>query len=184
MKVLTQWDSYICTYWPVWVSSLLFSSYFITIKVTDMLTNIPELEIIAAIAVVAVLLVMSCVQYSRFVEHKKKHKDDEYGTEKFAVVPYLVIPVFGAVVSVCLALFVTDYAVMKGWIDTVQWIAVVNAFIAVVIYALADNYLIGHLGQAVYYETIESKVADTVKSGAGSADIDEKVKEALQRILR
>lgn len=184
MRVWVQWGYYICSYWLVWLLPLVSSSYLCLIRVSEMFANIPEIEITIGIAFVAVLFVLGLVQYSRFIEHRKKHKDDELGTEKFAVIPYLAVPILGAVVAVCIAAIVTDLAVMKGYMITSEGIAFWNAVMAIIAYALLDHYLIGHIGDAVYYTTIESKVADIAKSVTETDDIDEKVKAALQKLLK
>ncbi len=184
MRIWYQCGDYILTYWVFWVLPLISSSYLIITEATKMYAHIPELEITVGIAFVAVLFILGMVQYSRFIEHRKAHKDDELGKEKFAFVPYLAIPILGAVVSVLVGAYLTDLCVVKEYITTTESIQFWVAVSSVLVYAIADHYLIGHIGDAVYYQTIESKVAEAATKSTDISNDPEALKQLIKQLLK
>lgn len=142
-----------------------------------MFESIPEIEITIIIAFMVTLGWLSCVQWSRFVAHNKKHDNDT--DTHFAIFPYLVIPVVGSAVAIFASLFVGDYAIIHGYVSGVEEITFVISVLSVAIYMVLDYYVISHLGDATYYTTIESKVS---KSTVDSVDSDQAL-ELLRKIL-
>lgn len=102
------------------------------------------------------------VQYSRYTAHRKAHFDDDDPDKvamasKFAVVPYLIIPLMFCGISVFCSLFAVDYAASSGYIAGAEGIAVWAVAVAVAVYLILDYKLVSHVGDAVYFDTIESK---------------------------
>lgn len=127
------------------------------------------------------------VQYSRYTAHKKAHFDDDDPDKvamasNFAVVPYLIIPLIFCGISVLCSLFAVDYAVCSGYITDTEGIAVWTVAVAVAVYLILDFKLVSHVGDAVYFDTIESRF----HQAAVAADIitDDEVKAAVAEYLK
>ena len=126
------------------------------------------------------------VQYSRYTAHKKAHFDDD-DTDKvamasqFAAVPYLIIPLIFCGISVFCSLFAVDYAASSGYVTDAEGIAVWTVAVAVAVYLILDFKLVSHVGDAVYFDTIESKFHQGV-----TADLitDDEVKAAVAEYLK
>lgn len=143
-----------------------------------MFANVPEIEIAVCLAAAAVIGWILCVQYSKFIQHKKAHVNDEKFKENFAVVPYFIVPVlFGSLAVIC-GLWVGDYLAIKGYIAGPEEITAIVIGASVTAYAVLDHYIVSHVGDAVYFQTIE---ADIVKSAASADDTS---KEDLKALLR
>ena len=182
MRWWTQVGDYILTQRWVWFSMAFVTISTIIQRGSKMFENILEKEIVIGIAFVAVLLLLGLTQWSQYVQHQKKHAEDDLGTEKFAIIPYLVIPILGAVVTTLVSALAVDIAIGRGYITGTEEIAVAMLALDVVLYCLADYYLLGHVGDATYYKTIEAKVADAAKSAAESDD-KEMSKDDLVQLL-
>lgn len=181
MRWWTQVGDHILTQRWVWLCTAFFAISTFTQRCSKMFEQIADKEVVIGIAFVAVLLVLGLTQWSQYVAHQKKHAEDELGTEKFAVIPYLIIPILGAVVTTLISALIVDIAIGRGYLIGNEEIAAATLILNVALYCLADYYLIGHVGDATYYKTIEAKVADTVKS-AGKTD-DEMNKDDLIQLL-
>jgi len=135
-----------------------------------MLTNIESLYTIAAVSFVFVFGFMLLKQWSEFEDHRKAHADDDPESKaykdanKFAVVPYFVIPAVFAVLATIAGMFAVDYAVSAGWLNGSEGIAICCIVVSVVIYAIADYGLVSKVGDAAYFRFIESKVFQTAVS--------------------
>ncbi len=125
------------------------------------------------------------VQYSRYTTHKKAHFTDDDPDKvamasKFAIVPYMIIPLIFCGLSVFCSLFAVDYAVYAGYVSGAEGIAMWTVAAAVAIYILADYNLVRHVGDAVYFDTIESRFHQAV-----AADLtDDEVKAAVAEYLK
>lgn len=150
-----------------------------------MLAHIPELLLTALIAVCFTVGYAVLVQYSRYTAHKKAHFDDDDPDKvamasKFAVVPYLIIPLIFCGISVVCSLFAVDYAASSGYVNDAEGIAVWTVAAAVAVYLILDYKLVSHVGDAVYFDTIESKFQQAV-----AADLtDDEVKQAVAEFLK
>lgn len=150
-----------------------------------MLAHIPDLLLTAAIAACFTVGYAVLVQYSRYTAHKKLHfNDDDPDTvamaSKFAVVPYLIIPLIFCGLSVFCSLFAVDYAFYAGYVTGTEGVAGLTVMVAVIIYLLADFKLVSHVGDAVYFDTIESKFHQ-----AAVQDLtDDEVKAAVAEYLK
>ena len=147
-----------------------------------MFGNIPEIYICVAFASLAVVVWMAITQWSEFVDHQKSTTHDKDAAEKFAVVPYLLIPLLGCAISVLGALWCGDWLNCHGYVSGAEETCGVTVGVAVVIYCLVDKYLLAELGNSTYFKTIESKVADTVKSASEYSDEDIAFLEAVKRM--
>lgn len=150
-----------------------------------MLAHIPDLFLTALIAVCFTVGYAVLVQYSRYTAHKKLHFNDDDPdrvamASKFAVVPYLIIPLIFCSLSVFCSLFAVDYAVYSGYITGAEGIAMWTVAAAVAVYLILDFKLVSHVGDAVYFDTIESKFHQ-----AAVQDLtDDEVKAAVAEYLK
>ena len=151
-----------------------------------MLANIPELMLTAAICVCFTIGYAMLTQYSRYTAHRKAHFNDDDPDKvamasKFAFIPYMIIPIIFCGLSVFCGLAAVDYAISVDWISAAEGAAVWCVAASAVIYILADYNLVRHVGDAVYFDTIESKfqqgaVADLIS--------DDEVKAAVAEYLK
>ena len=124
-------------------------------------------------------------QYSRYTAHKKAHFDDDDPDKvamasKFAFVPYMIIPIIFCGLSVFCGLAAVDYAMSVDWISATEGAAVWCVASSTIIYILADYNLVRHVGDAVYFDTVESKFQQAV-----AADLtDDEVKQAVAEFLK
>jgi hypothetical protein len=150
-----------------------------------MLANIPELLLTAVICVCFTIGYALLVQYSRYTAHKKAHFNDDDADKvamasKFAFVPYMIIPVIFCGLSVFCGLAAVDYALSVDWISGSEGAAIWSVAASAAIYILADFNLVRHVGDAVYFDTIESKFHQAV-----AADLtDDEVKQAVADYLK
>ena len=150
-----------------------------------MLANIPELMLTAVICVCFTIGYAVLVQYSRYTAHKKAHFNDDDADKvamasKFAFIPYMIIPVIFCGLSVFCGLAAVDYALSVDWITGAEGAAIWAVAASVGIYILADFNLVRHVGDAVYFDTIESKFHQ-----AAVADLtDDEVKQAVADFLK
>lgn len=150
-----------------------------------MLANIPELILTAVICACFTIGYAVLVQYSRYTAHKKAHFNDDDADKvamasKFAFVPYLIIPVIFCGLSVFCGLAAVDYALSVDWITGAEGAAIWSVAASAGIYILADFNLVRHVGDAVYFDTIESKFHQAV-----AADLtDDEVKQAVADFLK
>lgn len=155
-----------------------------------MFANIEHIQIVAACAAVVVLAYIGLVQYSRYVAHKKKHVNDESTSElpnNFAVIPYALIPIMFGAAAVFVGLVVADYVAFRGWVDGVSGALIASVIFSIVLYIVMDAGLIRHVGDAVYFDTIESKflgVAADAVDDVDAVDIRKVVAEALTDLLK
>lgn len=133
-----------------------------------MLTNIESLYVIAVLSFFFAFGFMVLKQWSEYEDHRKVHADDDPASKayrdanRFAVVPYLIIPLIFVAMSVIAGLFAVDYAASVGWLNGSEGIAIWCIIASVVIYAVADYGLVSKVGDAAYFRFIESKVFQTV----------------------
>lgn len=150
-----------------------------------MLANIPELMLTAVICACFVIGYAMLTQYSRYTAHRKAHFDDDDPDKvamasKFAFVPYMIIPIIFCGLSVFCGLAAVDYAMSVDWISATAGAAVWCVAASTIIYILADYNLVRHVGDAVYFDTVESKFQQAV-----AADLtDDEVKQAVAEFLK
>lgn len=150
-----------------------------------MLANIPELILTAVICACFTIGYAVLVQYSRYTAHKKAHFNDDDADKvamasKFAFVPYLIIPVIFCGLSVFCGLAAVDYAVSVDWITGAEGVAIWAVAASVAIYIVADFKLVSHVGDAVYFDTIESKFHQAVVQDL----TDDEVKAAVEQYMK
>lgn len=150
-----------------------------------MLANIPELLLTAVICVCFTIGYALLVQYSRYTAHKKAHFNDDDADKvamasKFAFVPYMIIPVIFCGLSVFCGLAAVDYALSVDWISDAEGAAIWSVAASAIIYILADFNLVRHVGDAVYFDTIESKFHQAVVQDL----TDDEVKQAVADYLK
>lgn len=126
------------------------------------------------------------VQYSRYTAHKKLHFNDDDPDKvamasNFAAVPYLIIPLMFCGISVLCSLFAVDYAACSGYITDTEGIAVWTVAVAVAVYLILDYKLVSHVGDAVYFDTIESKFHNVAVQDLIT---DDEVKAAVAEYLK
>ena len=150
-----------------------------------MLAHIPDLFLTAMIAMCFTVGYAVLVQYSRYTAHKKAHFSDDDPDKvamasKFAIVPYLIIPLIFCGLSVFCSLFAVDYAVYSGYIIGAEGIDIWTVVAAVAAYLILDFKLVSHVGDAVYFDTIESKFHQAVVQDL----TDDEVKQAVAEYLK
>lgn len=155
-----------------------------------MFANIEHIQIVAACAVVIVLAYIGLVQYSRYVAHKKKHVNDESTsklTNSFAFIPYALIPIMFGAAAVFVGLVAADYIAFRGWVDGDSGVLIASVIFSIALYIVMDAGLVRHVGDAVYFDTIESKflgVADDVVDDVDTVDVKRAIAEALNDLLK
>lgn len=150
-----------------------------------MLANIPELILTAVICACFTIGYAVLVQYSRYTAHKKVHFNDDDADKvamasKFAFVPYMIIPVIFCGLSVFCGLAAVDYALSVDWISGAEGAAIASVTASVIIYILADFKLVRHVGDAVYFDTIESRFHQAVVQDL----TDDEVKAAVEQYMK
>lgn len=144
-----------------------------------MFDNIVDIQVVASVAGVILLAYIGLVQYSRYVAHKKKHAND--GDDRvtmantFAVIPYAIIPILFGVGAAFVGVSFADYFAGAGWVTTCAGVALAAVIMTLAAYILMDVGLIKHVGDAVYFDTIESKFRDSVVSDVS----EDQIKDAL-----
>ena len=149
-----------------------------------MMTNIPELRLTAVICMCFAIGYALLVQYSRYTAHKKAHFHDDDPDKvamasKFAFVPYMIIPVIFCGLSAFCGLAAVDYALSVDWITGAEGAAIWSVAATVAVYILADYNLVRHVGDAVYFDTIEARFHQAV----GANLTDDEVKAAVAEYL-
>lgn len=180
MKIWNQLNDIVQTDYRLFAIRFILSMVpvFILIRGTKMFEHIPEINIAIALGAVAVIAWILCIQYSRYVMHKKKHVNDEKYDEPFAIVPYFIVPILFGALSVIGGLWIGDYLAIKGYLIGVEEIIAISTVASVIVYGVLDYYIVSHVGDAVYFQTIE---ADMVKSVGKTDDVS---KEDLKALLR
>ena len=150
-----------------------------------MLANIPELILTAVICVCFTIGYAVLVQYSRYTAHKKAHFNDDDTDKvamasKFAFIPYMIIPVIFCGLAVFCGLAAVDYALSVDWITGAEGAAIWAVAASVGIYILADFKLVSHVGDAVYFDIIESKFHQAVVQDL----TDDEVKAAVEQYMK
>ena len=140
----------------------------------------------AAICACFVIGYAMLTQYSRYTAHRKAHFNDDDPDKvamasKFAFIPYMIIPIIFCGLSVFCGLAAVDYAMSVDWISDTEGAAVWCVATSTVIYILADYNLVRHVGDAVYFDTIESKFQQGV---AADLITDDEVKAAVAEYLK
>jgi len=146
---------------------------------------IPELDKTVGICIAVAMFWMSLVQYSRYSEHRKKHSGEQ---DAFAYLPYYFIPAVGCAISVFASLVAVAYCLECRYIVNDYYAVAWSAIATVVVYMVLDYVLIRKIGDVVYYETIERKVAEKTAEVINLSDLssDDRKKlkaEVLSEIL-
>ena len=150
-----------------------------------MLANIPELMLTAVICVCFTIGYAMLTQYSRYTAHKKAHFDDDDPDKvamasKFAFVPYMIIPIIFCGLSVFCGLAAVDYAMSAGWIIGAEGATIWSVAASTAIYIMADFNLVRHVGDAIYFDTIESKFHASVAPDLSDDEVKQAVAEWLE----
>ena len=151
-----------------------------------MLAHIPELLLTALIAACFTVGYAVLVQYSRYTAHRKAHFDDDDPDKvamasKFAAVPYLIIPLIFCGLSVFCGLAAVDYAMSAGWIIGAEGATIWAVAASTAIYIMADFNLVRHVGDAVYFDTIESKFHASVAPDLSDDEVKQAVADWLMK---
>ena len=151
-----------------------------------MLANIPELMLTAVICVCFTIGYAMLTQYSRYTAHRKAHFNDDDPDKvamasKFAFIPYMIIPIIFCGLSVFCGLAAVDYAMSVDWISATEGAAVWCVAASTVIYILADYNLVRHVGDAIYFDTIESKFHASVAPDLSDDEVKQAVADWLMK---
>ena len=151
-----------------------------------MFDNIPELLMTAVICVCFTIGYAMLVQYSRFAAHKKAHADDDDDDKvimasHFAIVPYMIIPIIFCGLSVFCGLAAVDYAMSADWITGAEGATIWSVAASTAIYIMADYNLVRHVGDAVYFDTIESKFHQSVAPDLSDDEVKQAVADWLMK---
>ena len=150
-----------------------------------MLENIPELLMTAVICACFTIGYAMLVQYSRFAAHKKAHADDDDDkvimASHFAFVPYMIIPIIFCGLSVFCGLAAVDYAMSADWIIGAEGAVIWSVAASTAIYIMADYNLVRHVGDAVYFDTIESKFHQSVAPDLSDDEVKQAVADWLMK---
>lgn len=185
-----QYRSYILSNIYLWMGrlALTIASLYCFIGGTSMFTNVPEIYTVIAMCAVAVLGWVGLVQYSRYVQHIKDNLNASETKQKqakeFAFIPYLVVPVIFASVAVLGGLWVADYTAVHGYLHGTEEIAVVAMVATVVIDCVLQKYLVNHIGDAVYFTTIENRVAEAVEEFPALTEEDREILKVLRMLKK
>ena len=183
-----QYRSYVLSNIYLWMGrlALSFVSVYTLIGGSSMFTNIPEIFTVIGLCALAVVAWIVLVQYSKWQQHIKSNVNSseakQQAAKDFAFIPYLVIPVLFGAVAVTGGLWVADLCAVKGWFSGVEEIAVVAVIASVVIDCVLGKYLVSHVGDAVYFATIENKVAEVVEEFPGISEEDKELLRLLKKL--
>lgn len=159
-------------------------SAFAFIGGINMFENIPEIYITIAMCAIAMVAWVGIIQYSKFEQHIKKNigTEKEDPARKFAVIPYFVIPVLFGAISVIVALFVTNWVIGRGYVATEEDIAIVAIVATIVANCVLDKALVSHIGDTVYFKTIEDKVAQVAEEFPKISKEDMEILNAIKKL--
>jgi len=138
-----------------------------------------EFYITLALTVLAVVGWMSVVQYSRYQTHIKKHKDDEDQTaaRKFAFLPYFVIPCLFGAVAIIGGLLIASYSAAHCWTVGMEYETAAAVVAGVVAYCMLDKFVLRQLGNAVYFDVVEDKIAKSAETAIAEKTVNINGKE-------
>lgn len=159
-------------------------------SVNNMFANIEsaaDIYVAAAVAFFAAFLWMVCLEWSRFVEHKKVHAGDEAGEakeicDKFAIIPYFVIPLLWVAAATGIALYATDIAVGRALVGSGSEVYAASVAISVVAFIILDYAIARRVGNAAFFETIE-KMVYTKSAELGAGAVKSEVKAKYDRLI-
>lgn len=165
--------------------------YIFTTRLNQMFAYIPELYITAAAALVAVIVWLSCVQFSEYEVHRKKHMFDEDSkskqlTDHFCWL-YIAIPIVGGILAVFLGLMLTDYLIAHGYIADADAIYATAIFSSIVIYGILDITFFAKIGDVAYFRMIEEKflkAVDAVPAEEPEITSEQELIILLQKLLK
>ena len=167
---------------------LMIVSVFATIRGLNMFENIPEINNVSAMCAVAVIGWIGLIQYSKYVQHIKANIDASETkfkqAKEFAFIPYLIIPVIFGAISVFAGLWVADYTAVRGYFAGAEEIAVIAIVASIIVNCILSKYLVNHIGDAVYFATIENKVAKAVEEFPPVSEEDMKLIAVLKQLRK
>ena len=151
-----------------------------------MFTNIPELYTVMGLCAVAVVAWIGLVQYSRYQQHIKNNLTASEAklnaAKEFAFIPYLIVPVLFGALAVAGALWVADFTAVHGYFTGAEELAGVALVSTIAIYCVLSKYLVSHIGDAVYFATIENKVAEVVEEFPNLSEEDKELLKLLKKL--
>lgn len=180
-----QYGKYILTPVRIWVCRIFITltTLFIAVGGSNMFENIPEIYQVIAMCAVVVIAWIGVIQYSEFTQHIKKNIGAPEAklkqAQEFAVIPYLVIPVLFGAVSVIGGLFITDYAIVHGYVAGTEEICACAIIASVVANCILDKGIVSHIGDTVYFRTIENKVVKKAEEFPGLAGLSDEDKKLI-----
>lgn len=185
-----QYGKYILSNIYLWTGRIVLTivSAFAVIRGLNMFAHIPEINIVIAMCAVAVIGWIGLIQYSKYVQHIKANVDAPEAKQKqakeFAFIPYLIIPVIFGAISVFAGLWVADYTAVKGYFAGAEEITAIAITASIIVNCILAKYLVNHIGDAVYFATIENKVAKVAEEFPQISEEDMKLLAVLKQLKK
>lgn len=148
-----------------------------------MLSNLIEPYICTALTISAAVVITLCIQWGRFVQHKKTSQSADELKSKFAWLQYGLLPVAFSMFAVLLGLFGTDILVAKGYIFGAEECAFTAVIITVIGMMVVDKCF-RIVTDAVYFETVEDEFLHKSLEPAVKPATEMTAAELLEFILK
>lgn len=185
-----QYGKYILSNIYLWTGRIVLTivSAFAVIRGLNMFEHIPEINIVIAMCAVAVIGWIGLIQYSKYVQHIKANVDapeaKQEQAKEFAFIPYLIIPVIFGAISVFAGLWVADCTAVKGYFAGAEEITAIAITASIIVNCILAKYLVNHIGDAVYFATIENKVAKVAEEFPQISEEDMKLLAVLKQLKK
>lgn len=144
--------------YSVWVISAIM-----IIGEKKMFANIDNIYVAIACAFVTVFAWLAIVQYSRYRLDKHEDAPREENAPKFAVVPYLLIPLVWGAVAVGVGLYAVNLAAGHYTLSQ-EDIIFAGAVASVLVYAVLDLKVVSMTGDAKYFADLEREALKSSKA--------------------
>ena len=156
---------YVFAQWTFWVASAIF-----LIGESKMLDNIDNLYLAVACAFATVIAWIGIVQYSRKVLDDTEDASHDSEKPKFALIPYLVIPIIWGAVAVGLGLYAGNFLIGRYGLASEDGL-VLCAGLSLLIYMVLDWKVVSMCGDAKYFLDLEKEAVKSAETAAESKTI-------------
>lgn len=148
-----------------------------------MLSNLVEPAICAALTSASAVVITLCIQWARYIEHKKTSKSDDELKNRFAWFQYGVLPVAFSMFAVLLGLFGTDILVAKGYVFGAEECAFTSVIITVIGMMIVDKCF-RIVSDAAYFTMIEDEFLNKAAEPVAKDASEMTAAELLEIILK
>lgn len=154
-----------------------------TMVMIGMLSNLVEPAICAALTTASAVVITLCIQWARFIDHKKTSKSDDELKNRFAWFQYGILPVAFSMFAVLLGLFGTDILVAKGYVFGAEECAFASVIITVLGMMVVDKAF-RIVSDAAYFTMIEDEFLNKAVEPVAKDASEMTAAELLEIILK